>query len=311
MKKYSAYARFARVLARIIFRKPEFVFEEPLPKDEAVVFTANHSGAYGPVNAALYFPTPCRPWTIAQILDKKSAADFVFYDFFAATTKKCKFFWRILSHIVAFLLRPLLLATEGIPVYHDRRITETFAKSIDALKSGSNLVVFPECPEKFSPHINEFYGGFAKLGLLYYKETGKKLKFYPTYVAHPLKKVLVGKPVEFDPEKPATLQRKQIAEELRDRTEKLALSLPEHSVHPFLTDEWYEAFGQYWEENRMLEYWQLSEKTDRKKTRSAKTRGKVSCGALDPNIKSSFTTADCSGDVSRSDIFDECKIHNA
>ena len=311
MKKYSVYAHFVKVLARIIFKKPEFVFEEPLPKDEAVVFTANHSGAYGPVNAALYFPTPCRPWTIAQILDKKSAADFVFYDFFAATTKKCKFFWRALSHLVAFLLRPLLLATDGIPVYHDRRITETFAKSIDALKSGSSIVVFPECPEKFSSHINEFYGGFAKLGLLYYKETGKKLKFYPTYVAHPLKKVLVGKPVEYDPEKPATLGRKQIAEELRDRTEKLALSLPDHSVRPFLTEDWYEAFGQYWKENRMLEYWQLSEKTDSKKTKSSRTRNKISSGTLIADIKSKFASADSNSDGGCSDMFDECKIHNA
>lgn len=257
----------AKLLARMIFPKPELIFEEPIPDGEAVVFTANHSGAYGPVNVAMYFPRPCLPWTVAQILDKDTAADFIFYDFFAGAVKKHKRSWKFVSHLVDFLLRPLLYKVGGIPVYHDRRITKTFEDSVEALKNGKNIAVFPECPEKFSEHINDFYNGFAKLGQLYYKETGKKLKFYPTYIAHPLKKVLIGKPVEYDPDNPSSSQRKQIADCLRDRTETLAKSLPPHSVQPFLTDEWYEAYGHYWTENRMLEYWQLSEKHPQKKKR--------------------------------------------
>lgn len=270
MEKGNIYTSLAKLLARMIFRKPELIFEEPIPEGEAAVFTANHSGAYGPVNVAMYFPQPCRPWTAAQILDKDTAADFVFYDFFAGAAKKCKFFWRVLSHIVAFLLRPLLIKAGGIPVYHDRRIVKTFEESVEALASGNHIAIFPECPEKFSEHINNFYGGFAKLGVTYYKATGKKLKFYPTYIAHTLKKVLIGKPIEYDPEFPISIHCKQIAEYLRDKTEELAQSLPPHRVQPFLPDEWYEAYGHYWTENNMYEYWQLSQK----QRKSKKTNGK-------------------------------------
>lgn len=273
MKTGVIYTGIAKILARMIFHKPKLIFEEPVPEGEPVIFTANHSGAFGPVNAALYFPA-CRPWTIAQILQKDSAADFIFYDFFAGAVKKHKFFWHLLSHIVAFLLRPLLLNVDGIPVYHDRRVTQTLNDSLEALKNGDNLVIFPECPEKFTEHINDFYSGFAKLGALYYKETGKKLKFYPTYIAHPLKKILIGKPIEFNPDNPS-VQRKQISEYLRNKTEELANTLPPHSVQPFLTEEWYKAYGHYWTENRMLEYWQLSEKNIKsKKSKNSKRKEK-------------------------------------
>ncbi|MCM1305895.1 MAG: hypothetical protein NC037_00255 [Bacteroides sp.] len=271
MKEKRYYKGFAAAIAYKIFPQPEVIFEEPIPDGETVVFTANHSGAYGPVNATLYFPHPSRPWTVAEILDKKLSADFIFYDFFAGAGKKCKFFWHVLSHLVAVLLRPLLLRAGGIPVYHDRRVTKTFEDSVAALKGGEHVVIFPECPERFSEHINDFYGGFAKLGLLYYKETGKNLKFYPTYIAHPLKKILVGKPVEFNPDDLGAQGRKQITEQLRDRTEELAKSLPPHKVQPFLTEEWYRAYEKYWKEGRMLDYWQLCEKRGkkRKKNKSA------------------------------------------
>lgn len=271
------YQSIIKLIAKAIFRKPEFVYEEPLPDDdEPVVFTANHSAADGPVITTLYFPKPCRPWSISQILDKRTAAGFIFYDFFAGAVKKGKFFWRCLSHLLACLLRPILQAANGIPVYHDKRIVQTFTESVEALEKGTNIVVFPECPEKFTDHINDFYGGFAKLGELYYNRTGKKLKFYPTYVARSLKKVMVGKPVEYDPSVNGTVQRKQIAVILRDRTEALAASLPKHKVTPFLTKEWYTAYGHFWEEKRMYDYWNLSQADyNRKNKKKAKKERKL------------------------------------
>ncbi len=266
------YQAFMKVLAKCIYRKPEFIFEEPLPEGEPLVFTANHSAADGPVITSLYFPRPCRPWSIAQILDKRTAPGFIYYDFFAGPVKKHKKLWRVLSHLVAFLLRPLLLAVNGIPVYHDKRIMNTLSESLEALDNGTNLVIFPECPEKFSEHINDFYGGFAKLAELYYKKHGKPLKFYPTYIAHSLRTVMVGKAIEAPPpqELPPSVWRKHIAETLRDRTEALAASLPPHKVTPFLTDEWYEAYGKYWSENRMQDYWKLSENELKNRSRKSK-----------------------------------------
>ncbi len=253
------YTGFMRILAKCIFRKPEFIYEEPPTKGEPVVYTANHSQADGPVITSLYFPQPLRPWSIAQVLNKETAANFIYHDEFAGENKKYKWFWRLLSHPAAALLRPLLHAVGCIPVYHDRRVSQTFDESLKALTDGTSLVIFPECPEKFTEHINDFYGGFVKIGDLYYKKTGKLLKFYPTYIVKSLRKVLVGKPIEYSPDVRGSHSRKQFADALRDRTEALANTLPSHKVLPFLTKEWYNAYGHYWTENRMLEYWRLSE----------------------------------------------------
>ena len=59
------YETLAKKLAKCIFRKPEFIYEEPLPDDEPVIFTANHAAANGPVITTLYYPQPLRPWSIA------------------------------------------------------------------------------------------------------------------------------------------------------------------------------------------------------------------------------------------------------
>ena len=270
------YQGFMRMIARCIFRKPEFVYEEPPKEGEAVVFTANHSQADGPAITTLYFPQPLRPWSIAQVLDKKTSAGFIYHDEFAGEHRKHKWFWKMLAYPTSWLLRPLLLAVGCIPVYHDRRVSQTLDISLDALTGGSSLMIFPECPEPFSEHVNDFYGGFVKIGELYYKKTGKNLKFYPCYIVKSLRKVLVGKPIEYTPDVRGSSARKQFAESLRDKTEQLALSLPPHKVPPFMTKEWYEAYGHYWTENRMLEYWNLSQ-TDlenRKRKKSKKTDSK-------------------------------------
>ena len=95
MKKEKRYYKgFWAFLAYRIFPQPEIVYEEPIPEGEAVVFTANHSGANGPVNAALYFPHRSRPWIVSEVLDKKTAASYIFYDFFTGPVKKHKFCWR-------------------------------------------------------------------------------------------------------------------------------------------------------------------------------------------------------------------------
>lgn len=252
MKK-SLYNRFFTGIARIVFPKCEVVFEEE--NDEPGMYLCNHSGAIGPVLMTLYFPKKHKTWMINYVMEKEKNANYIFHDFCFGRARKHKKFWRFLSKIVAKMLPPLLKEGNPIPVYHNPKILETFRETEDALERGENLVVFPEEPKRFSEFVHNVYEGFADAGRTYYKQTGKRLKFYPVYAEKKNRKILVGKPIEFDPDMPIKPQRKIIAEYIRDNIDRLARTLPPHPPTPFLPDLWYQYYGEY--ENNPMEYWKL------------------------------------------------------
>lgn len=252
-KMKTLYVSFMTAIAKLIFPRPNFIFEEEPVEGEPCVFLANHSGADGPAYATLYFAEPKKMWLINYVVNRDKNADFIFHDFFAAANKKHKKPWRLLAKITAFFLTPLLESTQHIKVYHDARMLDTFRDSVEALAKGENLVIFPECPTGFSPYLNELYSGFSELGRLYYTSCGKLLRFYPTYICKDLKTVSVGKPIIYDPSVPARKEREIISKKVRDGIVSLAEKLPKHKIHPFLTDEWYECYGEY--ADNPIEYW--------------------------------------------------------
>ena len=69
---------------------------------------------------------------------------------------------------------------------------------------------------------------FARLGELYYAETGKCLEFYPLAI-HPKKYVVVGKPVAFDPLNPVGQERRRLRE-LMETSVKTMYLLPDPGV---------------------------------------------------------------------------------
>lgn len=250
--KPSLYARAVRKIATLVF--PKCVVETKTPlTDEPAVYLCNHSGMVGPSLMTLYFNKPHKTWMIGYILNGKKSADFVFHDFFFGRSKKCKGIWRFLSKIVARGIRPLLEYGEPIPVYHDKRMIETFRQSLDTLLSGENLVVFPECPRRSSEFINSFYSGFVDMGRSYYAATGKELAFYPVYAEKKNRVISIGKPVYYDHTKPPHAQREDISEKVRAAIDELARELPKHKPRPFLPQAWYDYYGEY--ENAPMLYW--------------------------------------------------------
>lgn len=254
MKKL--YYKICRLIARLIFHKRKVVYEHIPEDNEPAVYVCNHSGAIGPVNMTLYFDRPARPWIVSYIFDKEIAPNFVFHDFFFARGKKCKFFWRGLARVVAFFLRPLLEMQNAISVYKiNARARHTFKNTIDALKSGENIIIFPECPTKYSKYICELYDGFIQMGKYYYDQTGKLLKFYPVYVPPQLKTINVGEPISYDVGVSAEENRHKIAEYLKLEIDKIAKSLPKHKAIPFLTEDYYENYGEF--VNNPDDYWKF------------------------------------------------------
>ena len=106
---------------------------------------------------------------------------------------------------------PFLRSLGCIPVYkgdYDHMV-DTLRLSMDVLRQSKFLLVFPEdnlLPADPQTKLKPFQRSFARLGEMYYQETGERLEFYPVTV-HPSGVVMVGRPVAYDPLNALGLER--------------------------------------------------------------------------------------------------------
>ena len=254
--KESLYVKLYKPIARLIYPPCKTVTKEELT-DEPAVFLCNHSAANGPAIMNMYFKKPHKTWMICYAMDKKRGPNYFFHDCFFGRGRKCKWFYRLLSKIIMPMLRPLLYMGDPIPVYHDRRIMDTFHQSLDALNEGKSLLIFPESPVKFSEFVSTLYDGFADIGRMYFTETGKRLKFFPVYAERKNRIISIGKPITYDPTIPPRQQRTQIAQFIQNGIDALGRELPPHKPIPFLRELWYENYSEY--VNDVAGYWKLFE----------------------------------------------------
>lgn len=253
MKPSYLYYKFIRGILRLCFPRAKTVYEEE-PDTEPAVFVCNHSAIRGPVMMTLDFKRKHQTWTVHCALDSKKAVNYAFHDILMGNSRRFKRFWRMLAHIVAKLLPPLLWY-DTIPVYHDTGIIKTFKQSIRAMTEGSDLVIFAESPKRFSEYVCELQEGFIDIARLYYRKTKKALRFYPVYLEKKNAIISVGRPITYDPERSLDEQRSVIAAYLRDGIDRLARALPPHKPVPFMTDRWYSAYGMY--EDDVQGYWRM------------------------------------------------------
>ena len=228
-KKQGLFFRFSKWCVSLFYKKSQFIGLENIP-DEPCIITGNHAKAHGPVNAELYFPTQKLIWCDGPMMVRKEFPKYAYDNFFGG---KPNFFCKIFAHILAPLITYYFSNADALPVYRDMRIVKTYKASTDALLSGINIVILPECPDEYNEITNKLNEYFVDVARYYFKSTGKELKFVPMYYAVGIKKVVFGKPIKFDGAKPIEEQRKVICEYIMQETTDIAKSLPVHKVVPF------------------------------------------------------------------------------
>ncbi len=258
--KRNIYYRFMEWLARKVFPKREVIRATETPEDEVAIYVPTHSTATGPSTMILYFDRPIRPWVIGYLNDKKVAPNFIFHNFLYGRGQKLKWFWRMLSRIIKFLLIPLLRANN--PIWIDRSpagVIKAYKDSVETLESGKNVVVFPEAYFKhseesqekglqigaYSPYVHYLNEGFVDIARAYYKKTKKTVKFYPVYIPMDIMNIYVGAPVEYDPDNSAKDERSRITEYIQQEITRMGESLPPHRKAEFVNNEFYRCYGEY------------------------------------------------------------------
>lgn len=226
------FYRFLKSVVKIFYRKREFIGLENIPK-EGSVLVANHCQIHSPATFELYFPLKKRIWCESEMFYTTEVPDYAIDAFWSDKPKKSRWFYRILSYLIALPAGYVFVRADTLPVYRDNRILATFRQSAEYLNEGYHNVIFADSLEKNNEIINHFNQGFVDVARLYYKKYGKELDFVPVYSAPTIKKVVIGKPVKFDHTKPFEEERKRIVEYIENEIYKMAKSLPPHIVIPF------------------------------------------------------------------------------
>ncbi|MDL2289666.1 hypothetical protein LJB83_02765, partial [Clostridia bacterium OttesenSCG-928-F22] len=202
-----------KLLVKVVsfFAPTHTIHYKQKPADgEPVVYACNHDRAYGPLFVVLTFKQRFRPWVIDEVCHIKSAAKFARADFWQPKNIIGKIGSYLASMILKIPLPLIMRGLEAIPVFYDNRVTQTFTKSIQTLKEGIDIVIFPEERIPFSEINEEFQEGFVSIAKIYYDQTGKRLNFYPTYICKHNRTIQVGAPVEFNPDVPFREHQTQI-----------------------------------------------------------------------------------------------------
>lgn len=221
-----------RFFVNLFYPKMEVVGLENLPNEPCVI-AGNHSQMNGPIAGELRFPGKKYIWCAAEMMKLKDVPAYAFQDFWSRKPKSVRWFYKLLSYIIAPVSVCVFNNAHTIGVYHDKRVVSTFKESIVRLCEGANLIIFPEHDVPHNHIVCDFQEGFVEVARSYYKKTGKELAFVPMYLAPKLKKMYLGKPIYFSSENSAKDERKRICEYLTTEITQIAVDLPRHRVVPY------------------------------------------------------------------------------
>ena len=231
-KKTTFTYKILRGIIRLVYPKTRVCGAENLP-EEPVVLVGNHTQMNSPIICEFYMPMERYTWCAAQMMHWKEVPSYAFQDFWSQKPKYTHWFYKILSYVITPFSVCLFNNANTIPVYRDARLLSTFKTTVRMLDEGTSVVIFPEHDVKHNHIVYDFQDKFLDVAKLYYKRTGKVLKFVPMYIAPGLRQVHFGEPVAYDPAEPMDTQRVKLCNYLMDEITRVAESLPEHRVVPY------------------------------------------------------------------------------
>ncbi len=228
MKKIQSrhlFLKLIRPMLKCFYKKHAVIGAQHILPGSPAVFVCNHLETYAPIVLALYFPYPFRPWVHASVMFKESCQDFLEMDFTRKTLKLRPPFSKWLAGLLAPICIRVMREVDAIPVFRGKmKIRETLSLSVETLQQGINLVIFPENPTKeFSEFLNDFHTGFVHLARQYQLKTGNFLRFYPVFVNHEKKAIIIGKGIAYTTANQFHAERKEIVAYLRNSINEIAI----------------------------------------------------------------------------------------
>lgn len=179
--KRKLYFRILTKIMKIKYKKPLFIYIGEEFENGALILS-NHEGTDSPMSLEIYCDKPIRMWGTAEM----NSGLIKLYKYQTKVYYHKKKHWNIhLARLFCLLASPLTwLFYSGfdlISTYKDARLRTTIRESIQALKSGDNIVIFPEdSTNGYLSELEGFHGGFDLLC----SQCAKNGLDLPIYVAY-------------------------------------------------------------------------------------------------------------------------------
>jgi hypothetical protein len=202
MKRGLIY-RFICFAIRLFVKRPRVEGFGNFIAERDAMIVANHEGAWGPVVTRAWLELPTAPWVNGAITKRGDCRKFLSGNFFMEQAH----IWGWVAKPLGVLLEPLLIHLlrkgDAVPVYfNSARIAITFKTSLERLRAGRALMVFPDDESSlYDLSVPNFHDGYLATASLYYKQAGKKLLIYPLCLSSRRNLMALGAAMEFDPKK--------------------------------------------------------------------------------------------------------------
>ncbi len=215
------YFRLLLKLMKKRYPKPQFIYLGEEVQDGSLIIS-NHEGTDAPLSLEMYLDKNVTMWGAHEM----NSGLIKLYRYQTRVYYHKKKHWNLhLARLFCLIASPLTyLFYSGlglISTYKDSRFMKTIRESIQAIKKGESIVVFPEDSKNgYLPELEGFFGGFVVLAEIC-KRRGIDLPIYVTYFKKKEKQYIVDKPVLYSQLSANGETREQVAKALLDRCNEL------------------------------------------------------------------------------------------
>ena len=220
-EKRKLYFRILKVLMKPRYKAPRFVYLGEEFGNGGIILS-NHEGTDGPMSLEIHHDVPIRMWGASEM----NSGLIPLYKYQTKVYYHEKKHWNIhLARLFCLLASPLTyLFYSGlnlISTYHDARVVRTIRQSIDAIKSGDNIVIYPEVSDNgYLPELEGFHPGFVLLCQACLKR-GIDPPIYVTYLRLSDMHYIVDKPIRYSEVAARFNTREEIADYFCKRCNEL------------------------------------------------------------------------------------------
>lgn len=220
-KKRKWWFRVLKFLTKGRYKKPEFIYlGEEIGKGGIIL--SNHEGTDAPMSLELWCPHALRMWGAHEM----NSGLVAMYKYQTRVYYHEKKHWNLhLARLFCLLASPLTnLFYKGlnlISTYRDGRFIKTLRESVEAVKKGENIVIFPEDSAKgYLAELEGFYTGFTILAETC-KRNGMDVPVYVAYFQKKERRYIFDAPVLYSELTANGESREEVAKKLLERCNEL------------------------------------------------------------------------------------------
>ncbi len=220
-KHRKLYFRILKKLMKPRYKEPTFIYLGEKITSGGLILS-NHEGTDAPMSFEIYLDAPIRMWGAGEMNSN-------LIDLYKYQTKIYfheKKHWNIhLARLFCLIASPLTYlfysGLDLISTYHDIRFVKTVRESIESIKNGDNIVIYPEKSSNgYLSVLEGFHEGFVTFASICLKK-GIDLPIFVTYFKKDELIYVIDKPVMFSELAVNGDSSERIAAKLCDRCNEL------------------------------------------------------------------------------------------